>query len=572
MVFEIYIQEQLTIELWQKFVKKIIKHIGVIDVATIDIHLGADHIAFFVHANKDLSILSRELQPFILKREQATPQLKYQGKKRCWFRLYDHYDLTSLNEHEHFEHGRTLRRVLITIKKRLVYTHYKTTFCLLDDHQTLFVCRKSTRHFPFHLLNIDFAKVINYKKKSLPIYVKLDKVMNLFSKNCNEGFLEVNSFPYLNTATYLPLKAFNFSRHSLIVGQTGTGKSKFLESYVKQLYKHNLFEEYTVVVIDPHASLYADFLTLPNNVNIDFHKASCQLFSSIGEPKVATELTILLFQTLMKDQFNPKMERVLKYCLFVLFQTNRMSLEALRQMLTDIGYRKELLLTPGISEGILQFFDTDFVEMETKFYELGIMPILVLLDELTFLPMSNFQESESLGTIVNNHSLVFLSLDKILLGDKATKLVAGLLIQQLFLLAQARAFKKKIIFIIDEVSVVQNAALATILSEARKFNLSLFVAQQYLGQVEENLLKSIITNIYNYFIFKISEDDAKLLVNNLEFEFSQEQLAYAKEHKGLSEEALRTRMITTLNPRECIARVYHEDKFYPVFKAKTMNI
>ena len=73
------------------------------------------------------------------------------------------------------------------------------------------------------------------------------------------------------------------------------------------------------------------------------------------------------------------------------------------------------------------------------------------------------------------------------MGEKVVKTVAGLLIQQIFLLAQANAFNQRVILIIDEVSVVQNPALASILSEARKYNLFVFLTQQYFGQIEEDL-------------------------------------------------------------------------------------
>lgn len=248
-----------------------------------------------------------------------------------------------------------------------------------------------------------------------------------------------------------------------------------------------------------------------------------------------------------------------------------MSLETLQTFLVDITARKEILADQKISPSIQQFFDTDFSEMQTKYYEIAIMPILTLLDELTFLPISNFQDSLSLQELVDNNAAVFLSLNKILLGEKATKLIAGLLIEQLFLLAQSKVLKKKLLFIIDEVSVVQNESLASILSEARKFNLFLFLTQQYLNQVEKPILESILTNVYNYFLFKISEDDAKLLINNLEFDFPDDQLKSAKE-KGLDQKDLKIKMITTLNPRECLVRVYGNEIFYPVFKAKTIDI
>lgn len=573
MIFELYIQNQhLDKELWQRFIRKIIHKTSSAGEVMLEVHFGTDELRFFIHSKKDLSHLSNEFLPFIFKREEATEPIYFKKRKRSWAVIHDNESFIALKERQEYHNRRVLKKIFIKINKYIVFDWCTAEFLFVDHEGTLFVRRKRYNNFPAALFDLDFSKVIKYKKKSVPIYVKLQKAMNLFTKNKEEGFMEVNGFPYLHEPEYFPIKHYDLGRHSLIVGQTGTGKSKFLELFIKQMHTHKLTDEYCVVVIDPHATLFSDFVSIPGSFNVDFLYTSCKLFAQMGEPKVATELTILLFQTLMKDQFNPKMERVLKYTLFVLFACKVMSLDSLKKFLTDIGYRKEVLSNDVLHENIIQFFDTDFIELETKFYELSVMPILVLLDELTFLPMSNFQDSDSLQDLVAENNFLFLSLNKILLGEKATKLIAGLLIQQLFLLSQSKVFTKKIIFIIDEVSVVQNDALSAILSEARKFNLSLFLTQQYLGQVETNLLNSIITNVYNYFIFKISEDDAKILVNNLEFEFTEEQLMAAKDEKGLKEEDLRTRMITTLNPRECLVRVYKDGTFYPVFKSKTMNI
>lgn len=573
MIFELYTQNNyLDTALWQKFIRKILHKTSSVGEVILEVHLGVDELRFFIHSEKDLSHLSNEFLPFILKREEHVEPLFFNRKKRSYAVVHNNESFLALKERQEYHNQRSLKKIYIHIHKYFIVDWCTIEFLFLDKKGTLFVRKKRYKVFPAAIFDLDFSKVIKYKKKSVPIYVKLQKTMNLFTRDKAEGFMEVNGFPYLHEPEYFPIKNYDLGRHSLILGQTGTGKSKFLELFIKQMHTHKLTDEYCVVVIDPHATLFSDFVSIPGSYNVDFLFTSCKLFAQMGEPKVATELTILLFQTLMKDQFNPKMERVLKYTLFVLFVCKVMSLDSLKRFLTDIGYRKEVLSHEALHENIIQFFDTDFVELETKFYELSVMPILVLLDELTFLPMSNFQDSESLQDMIADHNFLFLSLNKIQLGEKATKLIAGLLIQQLFLLAQSRVIKKKVIFIIDEVSVVQNDALSAILSEARKFNLSLFLTQQYLGQVEKNLLNSIITNVYNYFIFKISEDDAKILVNNLEFEFTEEQLIAAKDEKGLGEEDLRARMITTLNPRECLVRVYKDGTFYPVFKSKTMNI
>ena len=328
-----------------------------------------------------------------------------------------------------------------------------------------------------------------------------------------------------------------------------------------------------MVVIDPHANLYSHFTDLKSNKNnFDFINNACDLFPGFSEPKIATELTILLFKTLLKDQFNAKMERVLKYVLFTLFLSRTMTLVNTKKFLTEIEFRKQTLSALSAEFGYLnQFFDTEYVELQTRFYETAIMPILVLIDELQFVPAFSQNTSSNLETDLKNNFLTCFSLNRIYLGDKATKLIAGLIIQQLFLLAQKGAIKKKIILIIDEVSIVENESLIYILSEARKFGLSLILSQQYLTQITPDLLKGILSNVYNYFAFKISDEDARIVGKNIDITFPDDVILQEKE-KGVSEEQLKRNILVNLNPRECLVRLFGNGKFYPPFKGKTLNI
>jgi hypothetical protein len=156
------------------------------------------------------------------------------------------------------------------------------------------------------------------------------------------------------------------------------------------------------------------------------------------------------------------------------------------------------------------------------------------------------------------------------MGEKVVKTIAGLLIQQIFLLAQARVFNEKIILIIDEVSVVQNPALASILAEARKYNLFVFLTQQYFGQIDKTLQDAIFTNVDNYYVFRVSEEDARALEGNLTIEIPKEVLMSEKS-KGLKESDVRVRILTSLNPRECLLRLSGGGQIMPCIKVRTLD-
>lgn len=471
--------------------------------------------------------------------------------------------ITEIKDDIEIRKSKILKRCTFKFIKvfNLKYCSFKLYF--YDEKKRSFLFKRGYRRIPFEFLCLNFDRSIKYKKKIIPPFLKLNKtILSLMQKE--KSFIEVLGFPYTNHPGYFPLTSFQFDRNTLIVGQTGSGKSKLIEIIVNELSKNNLEGLYSIVVIDPHASLHWEGLG-KKSISIDFLNDSCDLFLNCFEPKSATELTLLLFQSLV--EVNSNMERFLKYSLFTLLSSNLMSANSLKKFLTELEFRKEVLAKNTFSENISQFFETDFLEMQTKYYESVILPILALIDELNFLPSFNGKQSQSsLQDLVNSRYLVYFPLNRIYLGDKALKLISGLIIQQIFLLVQSNLINRKVLLIIDEVSLIENRAFISILSEARKFGLSLFLAQQYLTQISSELLNSILSNVYNYFIFKVSSDDAKVLSKNISME------VFAEDQKSSDEENLKIKFLTSLNPRECLVRVFCKEQFLTAFKGRTIDI
>lgn len=216
------------------------------------------------------------------------------------------------------------------------------------------------------------------------------------------------------------------------------------------------------------------------------------------------------------------------------------------------------------------FFGGDYNELRTQYYNETILPLVSMVDEMQLQPSLVGESEISLAKTIQENFLTVFSLNKVSMGDKVVKTVAGLLIQQIFLLAQARAFGQKVILVIDEVSVVQNPALAQILAEARKFNLTVILTQQYFGQVEKDLRDAIFANVFNYYTFKVSEEDARALEGNLNIELPKELIENEQAH-GVKESDIKVKLMTELHPRECLVRLLSNGQVAPAIKARTVD-
>jgi hypothetical protein len=428
--------------------------------------------------------------------------------------------------------------------------------------------------FPSQLLAIDFAKNTHYLKKSVPKYLNIEKSLHMLVSDNVDALFEVDTFPYFSHNYYLNITNYEFDKHSFIIGATGTGKSKLISLYVDRLYRTALRMNYRVIILDPHASLADDFAHIPDAKVINFSSESAELFSeSPTDISAATELTATLFKSLLSDQFNARLDRTLRFSLFVLFTAQNMSLGNLKRFMSNLEFRTQVIdhVTGYVPQNIVQFFGSDFNEIRTKYYNEAVLPVVALVDELELQPsLVKGGGDVSLARAVQDNFLTVFSLNKVSMGEKTVKTIAGLLIQQIFLLAQARVFGQRVVLIIDEVSVIQNPALASILAEARKFGLSVILSQQYFGQIEKDLQDAIFANVYNYYVFKVSEEDARALEGNLNIELPK-NLAEEEFKKGHKEADVRVKVMTELHPRECLIRLSAKGQVNPCLKARTVD-
>ena len=176
------------------------------------------------------------------------------------------------------------------------------------------------------------------------------------------------------------------------------------------------------------------------------------------------------------------------------------------------------------------------------------------------LPAFQNKSTTPIKDLLQKNFLSIFSLNQAELGEKVTKTIAGLIIGIIFQLVQKRNFNEHITLIIDEVAVIENPILRNLLSEARKYNLSIILAQQYFSQVSKELKDAIFSNVMNYYSFRISREDAVFLANQLQMEMAVKNTYHN-----------RIKLLTELPNRECIVRITNEGKLIPAFRCKTLD-
>lgn len=577
--FELYLKTNIaTKEQWQQFFNTLTAHIGYMTESRIHVTIQENVVRYFVLSDRDLGVLSNNIEIGVLRpvsEEECTPPTS--KSKELFLSFGKGGNLLDLRERFSVKKGKKLD--FIVIRSRRINTdkalsHLELYFKNPGGHYSL--NKKFLTMFPAHLLQVNFDENARYLKKEFPKYINIEKALPILSPTNNNALLAVNTFPFFAQDYYLNIQDYEFDKHSFIIGASGSGKSKFIELFVDRISNLPQKMNYKVLIIDPHAALGNDMQHLEGSQVIDFSGDSApELFGDSAKTDVSasTELTTTLMKSLLADQFNPKVERVLRFSLYVLFVGQTMSLGFLKRFLTELELRNNVMkhVSGHVPPNIEQFFATDFNEIRTTHYTEAILPIISLVDEMQMQPGLVGESETSLAKTIDKNFLTIFSLNKVSMGEKVVKTAAGILIQQIFLLAQARAFNEKVILIVDEVSVVQSPALASILAEARKYNLFVILTQQYFGQVEKSLKDSIYSNVYNYYVFRVSEEDATGLIGNLNIDIPKE-IIEEENKKGIKEDIVKKRFMTELHPRECLVRVSANGQIVPVFKARTLDI
>lgn len=573
----ILLKDNFSAEDWVKMCLVMAKHVGGVSRLSISVVFEENVIRFFAHSPKDISSLSNGLDGVLVRpADESKPiwEIPDSGSSQGLLKIPAGGNIIDVRQHYKVKTGKNLSILRLDVQRFASKMMSKLTavFTLGNEH---LIVRQQLSRVPGNLLAINFAENTAYIRTTMPIYVSLEKTMHLLQTYPENAVFSVPTFPYASKDYYLHLGSYEFDKHSFIVGASGSGKSKLIQIIIDRLSRQgNAQQNYRVVVIDPHASLEADLQNIPGARIVNLGNESAQLFpDENADISAATELTTTLFKSLMMDSDNPRLERVLRFSIYVLLTAQIMTLEHLKQFLTDLEFRTRVLehVDGYVPQNLTQFFATDFNEIRTKYYTEAISPAVSLVDEMQLQPSLVGEAAQGLASLVQSNFLTVFSLNKMSMGEKAVKTVAGLLIQQMFLLAQSRIMPQKLMLIVDEVSVVQNPAIASILAEARKFNLSVVLTQQYFGQINKQLRDAILGNTVNYYVFRVSNEDAEELADNIVVEIPKEVLEQTKS-KGLDEAGTKAALMTGLSPREAIVRVSAGGQMVPGIKVRTVDI
>ena len=172
---------------------------------------------------------------------------------------------------------------------------------------------------------------------------------------------------------------------------------------------------------------------------------------------------------------------------------------------------------------MLQFWKHEFGQWSEKQINESIAPVLNKVGAFTANPIirniiGQPKSSFDIRKIMDEGKILVVNLSKGLIGEDNASILGAFIVTKVQLAAMSRSDipdvkdRRPFYLYVDEFQNFATDSFAVILSEARKYGLNLTVANQYIAQMTEPVRDAVFGNIGTTISFRVSADDAPMLV------------------------------------------------------------
>ena len=319
--------------------------------------------------------------------------------------------------------------------------------------------------------------------------------------------------------------------HTYIIGQPGTGKSRALESWVMQ----DIFAGHGVAIIDPHGDLFNNLLARiavvpkvwervvilnPCNPKWVVSFNPLEAIKGSSEERIAHFLTDIVVKIWKLDTGStPRMIWLLTNSFLALSDLG-LTLLDLPRFLMDTGLRESLL--PHLkSESARNYFTYEFPKSSGAIHQ-WVTPVLNKLGGLIFDPDVRLMIAGGSGlnfrNAIDRKLILLVNLPKGIIGEGASALLGAFIVAHLQKAALSRAdtkLREPFFLYLDEFQNYTTNNIIDILSESRKYALSLTLAHQYLDQLSPDMRSAVLNTAGTLVCFRVGYQDAYHLVKEI---------------------------------------------------------
>ena len=335
-------------------------------------------------------------------------------------------------------------------------------------------------------------------------------------------------------------------RHSYIIGQTGTGKSKLLENLAFQ----DMMDGRGFAFIDPHGDSVEELLGM-----VPKERVEDVVYFNPGDMDMPAGLNLFEFETPDQVDFLIQESLAMLYRLYdpghtgiigprfeswfrnaaltVMSDPNGSSFLDVQQVFVDQAFADEKIKYVT-DRTVLDFWNKEMAQTSesSKSEMLGWFASkfgAFLTNEMMRNIIGQTKSSFNLREIMDNKKILLVNLSKGKTGELNSQLLGMIFVMKFQVAAMSRADtpeneREDFTLYVDEFQNFATDSFESILSEARKYRLSMVLANQFMTQLTDKIREAILGNIGTVIAGRIGITDAEILQKKFSPTFDAEDL------------------------------------------------
>lgn len=331
------------------------------------------------------------------------------------------------------------------------------------------------------------------------------------------------------------------NKHMYIVGKSGMGKTKLLELLMLE----DIIDGKGFAFIDPHGDASKDVLSFVPKSRVkdviyfnaaDFdYPVSFNPLSNVNKKykHLAVDTFVEIFEKIFGVYWNSRLEHIFRYSTLALLDSPDPSLLGLKNLLTDKDYRQFVI--SNVKDPVIKaFWANEFADWKTKYESDSVIPIINKLSQLLANPIVRnifiqTQNTLDINMIMNGNKILICNLSSGEIGEENSNFIGSMLVTKIQQSAMERAAidpeaRKDFYLYVDEFQNFATESFVKIFSEARKYNLNLTIAHQYIKQIPEEIRDTVFGNVGSMVMFRVGMQDAEELLKEFSPPFSSKDM------------------------------------------------
>ncbi|MFO1459477.1 MAG: type IV secretion system DNA-binding domain-containing protein [Verrucomicrobiota bacterium] len=337
-------------------------------------------------------------------------------------------------------------------------------------------------------------------------------------------------------------------QHLYVIGKSGSGKTTLLRNLILQLIEAGE----GVGLIDPHGDLAQDILD-----HIPRHRIEDVVYLDPADEEFPIGLNVLrtsgpqhlvvsgivgAVKSIWAESWGPRLEYILYAALAALIECDNVSLLGVQRMLSDRRYR--YWVVKQVRDPMVRWFwENEFENYDKRLLSEAVSPVQNKIGQLLMAPqlrniLGQVTRAVDARFMMDRKRIFIANLSKGKLGEDKSNLLGALLVSEFHLAAMGRADvpeseRPDFRLFVDEFQSFATDSFASILSEARKYRLSLTLSHQYTDQLPKEVQSAVFGNVGSLVSFRVGQSDAEILEREFGKEFTASQFTQLSNHHVL---------------------------------------